>query len=147
VTGAQSPHAANGAVVRLTGADRQDGPTRCDTGAHAGRVGAILRQLAAAREREAELLRDLALDLENRLAVLGDMSVMDAMRATNSMAPQDDPLLRVKDVAERLRVDERTVRRMRERGELPLAIDLGSTIRWRQSVIEEWLQEREEAAP
>lgn len=116
-----------------------------DTRAHGRQVGAVLAELAALREREAQILRDLSVELENRLAVGPELSLMDDMNLGANEAEEEDPLMSVAAVAERLAVVPRTVRRMRERGEMPPAIDLGSVVRWRRSVIEEWISEREEA--
>jgi len=51
-------------------------------------------------------------------------------------------LLTVRDVAERLSLSDKTVRRLRRRGELPPGIEVAGTIRWRPEEIEKWLGKR-----
>ncbi len=48
-------------------------------------------------------------------------------------------LLSVRDLAQRLGLSERTVRRLRQRGELPRGIEIASVIRWRPEEIDAWL--------
>ena len=51
----------------------------------------------------------------------------------------------VRDVAERLQVDTKTVRRWREEGKLPRALSVGGVVRWRPEAIDEWIAAQEEA--
>ncbi len=88
------------------------------------------------------LLLDLAEEVLAVLAVTPEQSVHARVEAR----VEESPLIGIKEIAERVGVSEKTVRRMRERGDLPPAIDLGSVIRWRPEVIEQWLAEREEEA-
>lgn len=46
----------------------------------------------------------------------------------------------VNDVAERLRVDPKTVRRWRETNQLPAALEVGGVIRWRAEDIDTWIE-------
>jgi len=53
-------------------------------------------------------------------------------------------LLSIQDIADRLGIDARTVRRMRARGQLPPAIDLHSVLRWDEATIDAWIEGRRE---
>ena len=48
-------------------------------------------------------------------------------------------ILTVNDVAERLALAPRTVRRMRQRGEIPAGIEIGGVLRWKPEEIDAWL--------
>ena len=48
-------------------------------------------------------------------------------------------LMSVRDVALRLSLSERTVRRLRRRGELPAGIEIAGTVRWRPEEIDAWI--------
>ena len=48
-------------------------------------------------------------------------------------------MLRVDEVAEMLSVSERSVWRLRSRGQLPASVRLGSSIRWRRAEILAWV--------
>ena len=65
----------------------------------------------------------------------GDQRLMDGMPS----APDSGRLLGVRELAERLAVNPRTVRRWREQGRLPRAIEMGGVVRWRQEDIDQWL--------
>ncbi len=52
------------------------------------------------------------------------------------------PYLRVRDLAELLRVNERTVRRWRSEGVLPPAVEIAGVVRWRREAVEAWLAGR-----
>ena len=48
-------------------------------------------------------------------------------------------LLSVRDVAERLNLSEKTVRRLRRRGVLPAGIEIAGVLRWRPDEIDAWI--------
>ena len=126
----------------------RDGRRSVEHGATQGDTCALLRRLAELSAEHAEVLEDLAEVLQNRLAVSPRTSVMDTTamrpREPQSEAPRD-PLWSVADVAERIGVDQKTVRRWRTDGELPPAFNTGSVVRWERSAIESWITERTEA--
>ncbi len=88
---------------------------------------------------------ELAEVLETELAGGAVQSVMASM--PSAMSTELPKLLSTADLARVLGVDDRTVRRMRDRGDLPPAIDLGSVLRWRPEDVERWLAERTEGTP
>jgi prophage regulatory protein len=58
-----------------------------------------------------------------------------------------DRIVRPRELEERLSVSKLTVRRMVERGELPPPLKISrGVVGWRESVIEQWLAEREDEA-
>ena len=59
--------------------------------------------------------------------------------------PADDVLLTEAEVAEMLRVSQRTVRRWRNEGSGPPALRVGRRIRYRRSAVEAWLDRRGQA--
>jgi excisionase family DNA binding protein len=59
--------------------------------------------------------------------------------------PSDDVLLTEAEVAEMLRVSQRTVRRWRNEGSGPPALRVGRRIRYRRSAVEAWLDRRGQA--
>ena len=60
--------------------------------------------------------------------------------------PADDVLLTEAEVAEMLRVSQRTVRRWRNEGTGPPALRIGRRIRYRRSAVETWLDRRDQAS-
>ncbi|MCB9914841.1 MAG: helix-turn-helix domain-containing protein [Planctomycetes bacterium] len=56
------------------------------------------------------------------------------------------PLLRARDVAERLGVDAKTVRRWGRDGTLPAPLHIGGVNRWRTEAIDAWLASQEKGA-
>ena len=50
--------------------------------------------------------------------------------------------LTVSDVGELLLVSQKTVRRWREEGKLPPALQIGGIIRWRSSEFSDWIEEQ-----
>jgi excisionase family DNA binding protein len=82
----------------------------------------------------ATALRALAEGHENQLAVAPERAVMAPVKRP--------PLLSVRDVAEILGVDARTVRRWREERKLPPALTVGGIVRWERADIEAWIAAR-----
>ena len=93
-----------------------------------GQVGVAfpLARLAALFEEASGILRELSLEVQ--AGTSPDRRVNEPSRPPR--------LLSVRDVAERLALSEKTVRRLRRRGILPIGIDLGGVIRWRAEEIE-----------
>ena len=96
-----------------------------------------LARLADALAEVAGIVRELA---QESLAVQPERALMGAVMP----APERPRLLRVQDLSELLRLDPRTVRRMRARGQLPPAIDLHSVLRWDEATVLAWINERRE---
>ncbi len=100
---------------------------------------ALFARLADLHGQMAEIYRDLA---EIQLDARPARALMDGVTPHDTNA--QGRLLSVTDLAERLRVQQRTIRRWRQQGKLPQGIELGdSVIRWRSEDIERWLEERE----
>lgn len=72
---------------------------------------------------------------------------MDAVTSAPNQPSPETELLSVDDLAARLQVAPRTVRRWCGEGKLPAAIEFGGLLRWRRDAVEEWIAEREEASP
>lgn len=96
-----------------------------------------MRHLAELHGVLAEAYRELA---EIRLASGRERALMWSVE-TALTRPR---LLSIQDLAERLQLSERTVRRMRTRGQLPPALDLHSVLRWDEPTIDAWLEGRRE---
>lgn len=93
-----------------------------------------LARLADALTELAESVREIAresLDLHAQRALMCDVET--------STTPAR--LLSVRDVAERLNLSERTVRRLRQRGDLPRGIEVAGVVRWRPEEIDRWVAE------
>jgi excisionase family DNA binding protein len=87
-------------------------------------------------------LARLADHLQSAAGILRELSELSLAVPTERalMCPvETKPLLTVRDVAQRLALAERTVRRLRSRGEIPQGLELGGVIRWRSEEIETWL--------
>ena len=68
---------------------------------------------------------------------------LDAVPERALMEPvKSAPFMTAADVAKRLKVDPKTVRRWRETGQLPAALEVGGVIRWRSEDIDAWLQKQ-----
>jgi len=141
------PAGADPAV--LDGADHS--PTAEHAGAHGasggvlpGRSGGVLpvgtavaaqvklARLADLLAEAAQIIRELA---EVPLAVARERALM------SSMGSQEIParLLTAEDLAARMQVDARTVRRWRKAGKIPAGIEIAGVVRWRPEEIERWL--------
>jgi predicted DNA-binding transcriptional regulator AlpA len=119
-------------------------PTAAPTAPPSAPVAQLLvRSDVAARVKLARLA-DLATELAGILRELSQVPL--AVRAQEAlMCSVSEPtapahLLSVSDVAERLQLSERTVRRLRQRGELPAGIELAGVVRWTPESIEEWIR-------
>ena len=111
------------------GATESEDVTRADTGASVGpwaRLAALHRQLA-------DCYDDLAADPENVVAEPSPQSVHASVPPPTDRGPE---FLTPTEVAERLQVHPRTLRRMELAGEIPAAIGSGRRKRWRARDIE-----------
>ena len=71
--------------------------------------------------------------------------IIDAVR--EAVADRELPdLLTREELADLLRVDARTLRRLELQGDVPPAISIGGSKRWRRAAITRWLRERERIA-
>ena len=125
------------------------------------RLEARLEKLAELRSTEAQVLRAIAGDLRDYLDVFARLSpdadveydrenerekTAAATRATLVIdAPAHEHLLDANALAKTLAVSPKTIRRWRDEGRLPPAIDLGGVLRWRRAAVDVWLAQREEA--
>ena len=87
----------------------------------------------------ADVYRDLARHAQVRLDAAPVQSVMDDVLNTSSTPKK---MLTGNDLAEFLQVDSKTVRRWRNEGLLPPALEIGGVVRWSQDTIRSWIQER-----
>ena len=73
--------------------------------------------------------------------------VMDALgqHGAGQAAGRDDTFMTAEEVAELLRIDRRTLRRLELEGDMPRPIVIADrTKRWRRCVIEKWLHNLEQ---
>lgn len=101
--------------------------------------------VAAAPSQEADPRLARMAELSGELAaLLGDLARRPL--ASPQARPAEEParLLTVGDLALRLQVGARTIRRWRERGLLPPAVEVAGVVRWRPAAIEAWIAAREE---
>lgn len=94
-----------------------------------------LRRMAGHCRKIAEICADLAATEEIQLAAPRDPGVMDAV-------PERPRLMTAADLAEMLCVDAKTIRRWRTEGHLPVAIEIGSIVRWRAEDVVAWIEEQ-----
>ena len=103
-----------------------------------------LRRLAELFREASEILAELASNQDIQLAGAGNPRLMDDVETAPAEPSSGTSLLTVDDLAEKLKVASRTVRRWRGEGKLPPAIEFGGLLRWRPEVIDAWIAEREE---
>jgi DNA-binding transcriptional MerR regulator len=97
---------------------------------------ATVRQL---REQLAAAHRQLG-DLQGQLAE----STRRPDARPRALGSNVVPLLRVRDLAEMLQVNARTIRRWRDARILPPALSIEGVVRWEPRVVHEWLASRRE---
>lgn len=86
-------------------------------------------------EVNAELLRKIVeAVLDTRLA-----AIEDRLRFGTPVSGHVRPMITERELAQLLRCDPRTVRRLEVSGELPPALRIGGSKRWQRQVIEDWL--------
>ena len=137
-----SLHGSTGRPTAPTGRDSEGSAERHPDesfGALLARAGALFAELGG-------VLGDVAQAVQNQLAETPKSRLMEGPESPMNACPETPspgPLLTVSDVAARLQVDARTVRRWRCEGRLPGAIEIAGVVRWRPEVVETWLAERE----
>lgn len=87
-------------------------------------------------ERRLQALESL---LERRLFSIETRINEFMLRLPDERVPLEDPLLTVQELAELLRCDPRTVRRLELSGDVPVGIRIGGSKRWRTSDVRQWL--------
>ena len=123
------------------------------TGGHGARDVASHARLAELYGALAEEHARLAGQGQVQLAAGAERALMSLVPATATealpAAPFDPPdpreferLLSVQDLADRLGVDPKTVRRWRRDRVLPEALVVGGVVRWRPAMIDAWLASR-----
>jgi predicted DNA-binding transcriptional regulator AlpA len=100
-------------------------------------------RIAAILERAASEIRALVEPSRNGLALLRDDSAHGEPAAANVVALAVPKLLTPNDLASRLQIDTRTLRRLRDAGEAPPEIQIGSLPRWRHEDVQHWIDERQ----
>lgn len=100
-----------------------------------------VRSALAAQVKLARLA-DLLTEAGKILLELSEVPLADA-RASRDMTSVETPkrLLTAEDLAARLQVDARTIRRWRKAGKIPLGIEIAGVLRWRADEIDLWLAE------
>ena len=121
--------------------------------------GAELRGLVPGRDsayhpsHDLVRLAELCAEAAEILGRLADIQLDESRRSrlmtgvdgsTGSVAATSAPrrLLTARDVAVLLQVDAKTVRRWREEGKLPPAVELGGVVRWLAEDLAVWLKEQ-----
>jgi len=128
---AHAPHVRTGSASA-----RIPSPPPIPAHGAAGRaLGAALARIADLHERLAHAHRDAAELLQNELAVHGERALMSSMGNHETPAR----LLTAEDLAARMQVDARTIRRWRKAGRIPAGIEVAGVLRWRVEEIERWL--------
>ena len=130
----------NGRTCRATSADLPNGRPlvrQAEAGAHRATQARLFARLAGVHAEAAQICRELA---EVQLDVHRDRALMDGVAVSAESAPAPGRLLTAHDVADRLRVDTKTIRRWRESGRLPPAIEMGGIVRWRAQDIDAWIE-------
>lgn len=107
-------------------------------------IAALLRHQASLLSEAAEISAQIAEIQVAASAGIGVMGDVTQLSPDNPALAASAPVLTVADVARRLQVAQRTVRRWRQSGELPAAIEVSGIIRWRAEVIEDWVLAREQ---
>jgi len=131
---AQFAHVAAGAetpAIPPSPQIRAQGATGRELGAVLARIADLHEQLSLATRE----LGALVTNQQNCLAGVPETRLMSDVETTTR-------LMTAEDLAARLQVDARTVRRWRKAGKIPRGIELGdSVVRWRADEIERWLEE------
>lgn len=120
--------AQHGAPRAATGGDERRIRERSDVD-----LCVRLERIAELHVSLADEYRQIADDIQ--LAVTDERALMDGMASRR--------LFSVRNLADFLDVDEKTVRRWREAGKLPPALEVGGIVRWRPEVVSRWLEEQE----
>jgi predicted DNA-binding transcriptional regulator AlpA len=114
-----------------------DGPS-LPTAGPGPEAGAAPRAARRARRPEPAELAERLLELLARPEVAERLAGLLAAAAVPELPPMAD----ARDVAGWLHVDERTVRRLSEAGELPKPITVGGSVRWPRGSLLGWLNRK-----
>ncbi len=99
-------------------------------GTHQAPPGLLLARLGETLAEAAQICRALA---EVQLAGSEKPRLMEGVHSAK-------PLLSVRDLAARLNIHPRTVRRWRGEGKLPPALEVGGVVRWQAEVVDAWIE-------
>jgi predicted DNA-binding transcriptional regulator AlpA len=94
-------------------------------------VGPVLERIAALHDSLGNAVRELSRILQNQLAVPTERALMSDVA--------NKTLLTTEDVAAKLSVDTRTVRRWRKAGKIPRGIEVSGVLRWTPESIDAWI--------
>lgn len=98
-------------------------------------VGVMLVRADELHAELGDVLRRIVAEVQ--LDSASDSSLMGAVPAYEGTR-----LMTVHDVARRLSVGDKTLRRWRSEGRLPKALEVGGVLRWRAEDIDAWIEER-----
>jgi excisionase family DNA binding protein len=85
--------------------------------------------------------RKLVETSESALALLAER---EAECPVSMPTPPDTAILTAKEVADLLRVTERTFRRLRSSGQGPQPIKVRGALRWRREAVDRWIARKQE---
>jgi predicted DNA-binding transcriptional regulator AlpA len=88
----------------------------------------------------AGILERAATEIRNSLGSSG--KALDDLDEPLAHVQQHEKLLTPTDLAALLQIDERSLRRMRNAGEVPEPIEIGKLPRWRRAAIARWLEKK-----
>ena len=80
--------------------------------------------------------------LDEKLAALAEQLVRGLSGSVADDPPHPEPMMTERMLAELLRCDPRTVRRLERSGELPAALRIGGSKRWRPEDVRSYLEGR-----
>lgn len=63
-------------------------------------------------------------------------------RPVSAANQTSEDLMNLEDLAIKLKISKRTIRRLNDAGKFPLPLRIGRSMRWRSSDIQSWLDER-----
>lgn len=136
------PAAANGtdqspaaAPTAQPGAPGEPLPVRSGAALPPGSALAAQVKLARLADLLVELAETVRSITQESLAVRAQQALMCDVEKPSTPAR----LLSVRDVAQRLGLSERTVRRLRRKGELPAGLEIAGVIRWTPESIDAWI--------
>ncbi len=119
--------------------------SRDDVGAEStAGLQAEFSRLASLHREMADALDRLRPNLATLLAGVRVPSVMEPVTGTTTSDPAEAgrEILTQQEVAELLRIDRRTLRLMRKRGDAPPSFMLGERPRWRRADVDAWIANR-----
>ena len=133
------------ADLAVSGQARPKEGTRSQTGGRCPSCAAAYRRVGELLNELADAFEDLAHEAEIQLDEQGGLERVSGSVEATLETQRKAPLLAATDIAKRLSVDPKTVRRWRTQGELPPAIEIGGVVRWHDDDIEDWMRTRRSA--